>query len=928
MFQIHQPHGVAARRQSAVGLPRSLSQWAALAALLRRTAPVVLSALIASCGASGTDTPAEPGDSTPPTVTSVSPANNAANVGLTTSVSATFSEPITGASASNASFTIATEQGAAIAGSVTVSGNTVTFEPMTSFPGRTRLVATLAASVRDAAGNALASSFTWSFTTGAEPDVTAPTVTGTSPLSGALAVALNSAVSVTFSEAMTPSTITPASVTVAASGGAPVAGTVSMIGTTVTFTPTADFSPGTLYSVTVTTAAKDAAGNPLASNFVSTFTTGATPDTTAPTVTATTPATNATGVSRSTAVAATFSEPMSDASITTTSFTLAPTAGGGAVAGTVSVAGSVATLTPAASLAGSTQYTATLTTAVRDVAGNALAATYSWAFTTAAAPDLTPPTVIATTPAAGATGVALASPVTVTFSEPMTNATLTTASVTLVTTAGAVVVPGTVTVAGNTATYTPTANLAGTTQYTATVTTAARDAAGNALAANVSWSFTTTAAADLTPPTVVSTTPASGATEVSRTAPVTATFSEPMSDASITTTSFTLAPTAGGGAVAGTVSVAGSVATLTPAASLAGSTQYTATLTTAVRDVAGNALAATYSWAFTTAAAPDLTPPTVIATTPANGATSVALNATPAVTFSEPMTNSTLNTSTFTLVTTIGSVAVAGTVSVSGNTATFTPSASLAGSTQYTATVTTGARDAAGNALAANASWSFTTAASGGAAPGLGAHAMAFRGYLDQSKPVVATVPLVTRATGSTILACVARGFVTDHVPPTDNKGNTYTQIGVAHVYSKWTSSGTACYVATNAAGGSGHVVTAPNGVAEPRDEVTISVVEIVNASRVQDFKWNEDLISPLVSQNVTTTGPATLIALWWGDGDVSTVHTATPNNSFGVIHSLLDLGALIQVSTATRNVTAAGTYNVTWTSGEGAQLWIFAVQP
>lgn len=710
MFQIHQPHGVAARRQSAVGLPRSLSQWAALAALLRRTAPVVLSALIASCGASGTDTPAEPGDSTPPTVTSVSPANNAANVGLTTSVSATFSEPITGASASNASFTIATEQGAAIAGSVTVSGNTVTFEPMTSFPGRTRLVATLAASVRDAAGNALASSFTWSFTTGAEPDVTAPTVTGTSPLSGALAVALNSAVSVTFSEAMTPSTITPASVTVAASGGAPVAGTVSMIGTTVTFTPTADFSPGTLYSVTVTTAAKDAAGNPLASNFVSTFTTGATPDTTAPTVTATTPATNATGVSRSTAVAATFSEPMSDASITTTSFTLAPTAGGGAVAGTVSVAGSVATLTPAASLAGSTQYTATLTTAVRDVAGNALAATYSWAFTTAAAPDLTPPTVIATTPA--------------------------------------------------------------------------------------------------------------------------------------------------------------------------------------------------------------------------NGATSVALNATPAVTFSEPMTNSTLNTSTFTLVTTIGSVAVAGTVSVSGNTATFTPSASLAGSTQYTATVTTGARDAAGNALAANASWSFTTAASGGAAPGLGAHAMAFRGYLDQSKPVVATVPLVTRATGSTILACVARGFVTDHVPPTDNKGNTYTQIGVAHVYSKWTSSGTACYVATNAAGGSGHVVTAPNGVAEPRDEVTISVVEIVNASRVQDFKWNEDLISPLVSQNVTTTGPATLIALWWGDGDVSTVHTATPNNSFGVIHSLLDLGALIQVSTATRNVTAAGTYNVTWTSGEGAQLWIFAVQP
>jgi len=48
-------------------------------------------------------------------------------------------------------------------------------------------------------------------------------------------------------------------------------------------------------------------------------------------------------------------------------------------------------------------------------------------------------------------------------------------------------------------------------------------------------------------------------------------------------------------------------------------------------------------------------------------------------------------------------------VSVSGNTASFTPSNPLAGSTQYTATITTAAKDAAGNALAANYFWSFTT---------------------------------------------------------------------------------------------------------------------------------------------------------------------------------------------------------------------------
>lgn len=57
---------------------------------------------------------------------------------------------------------------------------------------------------------------------------------------------------------------------------------------------------------------------------------------------------------------------------------------------------------------------------------------------------------------------------------------------------------------------------------------------------------------------------------------------------------------------------------------------------------------------------------------------------------------------------------VSGTVSVSGNTATFTPTASLVGNTQYTATVTSAAKDAAGNALAANYTWSFTTDAASG----------------------------------------------------------------------------------------------------------------------------------------------------------------------------------------------------------------------
>jgi outer membrane protein OmpA-like peptidoglycan-associated protein len=93
--------------------------------------------------------------------------------------------------------------------------------------------------------------------------------------------------------------------------------------------------------------------------------------------------------------------------------------------------------------------------------------------------------------------------------------------------------------------------------------------------------------------------------------------------------------------------------------------------------------------------------PTVIVTSPVNGATGVLLNATVSATFSSVMAPATISTSTFTL-TGPGATAVAGAVTYSGSTATFTPTASLAAITLYTATITTGATDPGGNALAAN----------------------------------------------------------------------------------------------------------------------------------------------------------------------------------------------------------------------------------
>ena len=115
-------------------------------------------------------------------------------------------------------------------------------------------------------------------------------------------------------------------------------------------------------------------------------------DTTAPLVTGRSPVPNATGVSTTTAVTATFNEPLAQGTVTGATFTLAS----GAVAATVSYDGPsrTATLTPSAALAPGVSYTATLkggSGGISDLAGNRLAQDVVWTFTTASSPPPPPP---------------------------------------------------------------------------------------------------------------------------------------------------------------------------------------------------------------------------------------------------------------------------------------------------------------------------------------------------------------------------------------------------------------------------------------------------------------------------------------------------------------------------------------------------------
>jgi hypothetical protein len=310
-------------------------------------------------------------------------------------------------------------------------------------------------------------------------------------------------------------------------------------------------------------------------------------------------------------ITATFNVPMKATSLNTVTFTVTPM-GGAAIMGAVSFSGTTATFTPAGNLSPNTTYTANITSGAQDPIGNPLVAgpvPNPWMFTTGiAAPPPAPPKIISTNPANGAVNVPINQKVSATFNKAMNPATITTTTFTL-TGPGATAVAGAVMYdpASNTAIFAPTVNLAPNTLFTATVTTGAQDAAGNALVAGPvpnPWTFTTGATANLTAPTITLTNPANTATGVQLNATVNATFSEAMNPTTITTATFTLTGP-GVTPVTGTVSYAPAtfIATFTPTNALVVNTLYTATVTNAAQDLFGNALVAGLvpnPWTFTT----------------------------------------------------------------------------------------------------------------------------------------------------------------------------------------------------------------------------------------------------------------------------------------------------------------------------------------
>lgn len=240
-------------------------------------------------------------------------------------------------------------------------------------------------------------------------------------------------------------------------------------------------------------------------------------------------------------------------------------------------------------LASNSSYTATITSGVKDLAGNALANGYSWTFTTSATADTEAPSVTRWVP--GPANVPVNSAITAVFSEPMNSSSINNDSFTLREESTSALVTGSIEYIGGTATFKPSVDLKAGTTYTASIAASASDLAGNKLEAISSLTFTTGNERDVTLPGIIpgSVLPADGATNVSETTSISIAFTEPIYPF--------LYGTIDG--VPGTVTFdyENNRVTLTPSQNLKQGFKYHTKVQ--VKDLAGNLMPIPYTWSFT-----------------------------------------------------------------------------------------------------------------------------------------------------------------------------------------------------------------------------------------------------------------------------------------------------------------------------------------
>jgi hypothetical protein len=284
--------------------------------------------------------------------------------------------------------------------------------------------------------------------------------------------------------------------------------------------------------------------------------------------------------------------------------------------------------------------------------------------------------------------------------------------------------------------------------------------------------------------------------------------------------------------------------------------------------------------------------PTVLSSVPVNGAIDVALNGSVSATFSEAMDPASLTGATFTLSSGVGMMPVAGTVVYADSKAVFWPAAHFDSNVTYTATITTGARSAAGSAMAAKVAWSFGTGSA--VAPGVPVSLGTAGGFAILAKSGVSTVP-ASVITGNVGVSPAAASYLTGFslIADATNTFSTSPQV-TGKIYAADYAVPTPSTL-TTAIGDMGLAFTDAAGRAPGVTELGAGNVGGMNLAPGV-YKWGTGLLIP---SDVTLTGLATDVWIFQiaqdltlGSGvRVTLAGGALPRNVFWQVAGLVDLG-------------------------------------
>jgi hypothetical protein len=649
-------------------------------------------------------------DTTAPEIAATVPRDRETDVSTISSIRVVFSEPIDPASIHQDTFFV--NGGVAGTYSYDEPNRTAILIPSRPFPSSTVMTVTVTKEVKDLAGNPLESDLTWSFTTASGTDRTPPRIVTKTPGENATNVSVNSNISMTFGEDIDPVSLQSHFILTGPFGETvPVRLSYSVESRTATFDPEADLAFETRYQVLVTSGVRDLSGNATSSEVRWFFTTGRAPDTTPPVLTARQP--EGDDVSVRDLITVTFNEPIKPETLSGNFIVGSNT---GTLSGRISydAASLTASFTPSRPhLEYNTAYTVLLTQGIEDLAGNDLAQ-MSWTFTT-----IDPPQVTDMSPVGQEVSTDPLPVIRATFSREMRGSSIHQSSFQVVHPAGAV--PGTISYADAVATFIPSIPLLDNTLYRVTLTTGVEDLNGNPLPSNVQWEFHTATPPDPAP-RVALTDPADGAVNVSvNISGISAQFQRPIDPSSLLS-QFAVRETNGICCLPGRIEYdAGrqrAIFVLTQGP-LAHNTSYTAVLGAGIRSTSGTPMGTDHVWTFTTEAAPDTAPPSVVGSDPADGARDIPTTDSAGqpfqirIDFSEPILASSVNGATFIIrrvESEFDKPEISGAYRTESSSAFFTPSLPYERGKTYEVTLTTGITDLAGNPLSFNVVRSFTTA--------------------------------------------------------------------------------------------------------------------------------------------------------------------------------------------------------------------------